>query len=201
MELYRGKSKKTGQWIVGGVICLGDKAYALVSEDIFPERPAYHRMAMGCGIEDNNLQENGYMGAEYGWEEALERYEENFPLWEELVPETVTRCTDKHDTAENVLFEGDIFQNPDGLQFEICYGKYMAFCPGDRAWMENVGFFAVSKDAEDLYGVKEPMPLGDTEEYAVLIGNIFDTPELSYANRTAENQADQTVFRTLTPGI
>ena len=44
--------------------------------------------------------------------------------------------------------------------------------------MENVGFFAVSMDAANLYGVKEPMPLGMTEEYAFLVGNIFDKPEL-----------------------
>ena len=178
MDLYRGKAKMTGDWIIGAAVVIGEKAHLLGSESLFPERPAYHRMAMGCGIEDRNLQENGYEAAEYGWEEALERYEENFPKWIEVEPETVTRCCDKHDVPGSVLFEGDVFRNPDNLLFEICYGKYMAFCPGDREWMENVGFFAVSMDADNLYGVKEPMPLGMTEEYAFLVGNIFDNPEL-----------------------
>ena len=76
----------------------------------------------------------------------------------------------------------------------------MAFCPGDKEYMENVGFFVISKDAEDLYGVSEPMPLGSTEDYAVLVGNIFDNPELSYAHRTAGSNADQDTIQTLTPG-
>ena len=89
MYLYRGKAKTTGDWIVGAAVVIGEKAHILGSESLFPERPAYHRMAMGCGIEDRNLQENGYEAAEYGWEEALERYEENFPKWIEVEPETV----------------------------------------------------------------------------------------------------------------
>lgn len=107
MDLYRGKAKTTGDWIVGAAVVIGEKAHILGSESLFPERPAYHRMAMGCGIEDRNLRENGYEAAEYGWEEALERYEENFPKWIEVEPETVTRCCDKHDVPGNVLFEGE----------------------------------------------------------------------------------------------
>lgn len=90
--------------------------------------PAYNGMAMGCGLEDKGLTEKAYLAMEYGWEEALERYEEDFPIWEELEPETVTRCCDRHDVPGNVLFEGDVYRNPDNLLFEICYGKYMAFC-------------------------------------------------------------------------
>lgn len=178
MELYRGKSKKTGDWIIGAVICIKDRAFVLTTPYLEAERPAYNGIVMGCGLEDRELTKNGYLAMEYGWEEALERYEENFPMWEELQPETVTRCCGKHDVPGNVLFEGDVYRNLDGLLFEICYGKYMAFCPGDKAWMENVGFFAVSKDAAELYGVKESMPLGSTEDYAYLVGNIFDDSEL-----------------------
>ena len=52
MELYRGKSKKTGSWIIGTVVCMGNRAFALVSPNLEPERPAYNGMAMGCGLED-----------------------------------------------------------------------------------------------------------------------------------------------------
>lgn len=186
MELYRGKSKKTGSWIIGTVVCMGNRAFALVSPNLEPERPAYNGMAMGCGLEDKGLTEKAYLAMEYGWEEALERYEEDFPIWEELEPETVTRCCDRHDVPGNVLFEGDVYRNPDNLLFEICYGKYMAFCPADKAWMESVGFFAVSRDVEELYQVKEPMPLGTTEDYAYLVGNVFDNPELSQAHKEAD---------------
>lgn len=189
MELYRGKSKKTGSWIIGTVVCMGTRAFALVSPNLEPERPAYNGMAMGCGLEDKGLTEKAYLAMEYGWEEALERYEEDFPIWEELEPETVTRCCDRHDIPGNVLFEGDVYRNPDNLLFEICYGKYMAFCPADKAWMESVGFFAVSRDVEELYQVKEPMPLGTTEDYAYLVGNVFDNPELSQAHKEADSGA------------
>lgn len=192
MDLYRGKAKMSGEWVIGAAICIGEKAYILGSESLFPERPAYHRMAMGCGIEDRGLQQYGYEAAEYGWGEALERYEENLPKWIELEPETLTRCCDKHDVPGNVLFEGDVYRNPDNLLFEICYGKYMAYCPADKCQMENVGFFAVSLDVKNFYGVGDPMPLGETEEYAYLVGNIFDNPNLvQHAGKDGSQEASQ----------
>ena len=87
MELYRGKSKRTGDWIIGSVVCIEERAFVLVTPYLEAERPAYNGIAMGCGLEDRELTKNGYQAAEYGWEEALERYEENFPIWEELEPE------------------------------------------------------------------------------------------------------------------
>lgn len=198
MDLYRGKLVGTGDWIIGAAVCIGDKAHILGSENLFPERPAYHGMSVGARLEDACITDR-YEAAAYGWTEALERYEENFPEWIEVEPETVTRCCDKHDIPGNVLFEGDVFRNPDNLLFEICYGKYMAFCPGDKEWMENVGFFAVSMEASNLYGVKEPMPLGMTEEYAFLVGNIFDNPELRQdAGQGAGQWADQPTLRPAT---
>ena len=195
MDLYRGKAKLTGDWIIGAAVCIDKKAYILGSESLFPERPAYHRIPMGCGIEDRSLQNDGYEAAEYGWTKALERYEENFPIWIEIEPETVTRCCNKHDILGNVLFEGDVYRNTDNLLFEICYGKYMAYCPADKCIMENVGFFAVSRDVKEFYEVGDPMPLGATEEYAYLVGNIFDNPELrQIAGQETEQDAAQPLF-------
>ena len=167
----------TGDWIIGAAVCIGDKAHILGSENLFPERPAYHGMAIGAGLEDADITDR-YEAAAYGWTEALDRYEEKFPEWIEVVPETVTRCTDKHDIPGNVLFEGDVYRNPDNLLFEVCYGKYQAYCPADKCYMENVGFFAISKDTKEIYGIDAPMPLGSTEDYVYLVGNIFDSPEL-----------------------
>lgn len=177
MELYRGKSVGTGDWIIGAAVCIGNKAHILGTESLFPERPAYHGMAIGAGLEDSCITDR-YEAAAYGWTEALDRYEENFPVWIEVIPETVTRCTDKHDIPGNVLFEGDVYRNPDNLLFEVCYGKYQAYCPADKCYMENVGFFTISKDVRELCKVDAPMPLGSTEDYAYLVGNIFDSPEL-----------------------
>ena len=76
MELYRGKSKRRVPgslerlfaWETG--LCPG-------LSNLEPERPAYNGMAMGCGLEDKGLTEKAYLAMEYGWEEALERYEED----------------------------------------------------------------------------------------------------------------------------
>ena len=181
MDLYRGKAKTTGDWIVGAAVVIGEKAHILGSESLFPERPAYHRMAMGCGIEDRNLQENGYEAAEYGWEEALERYEENFPKWLELEPETVTRCTRRHDKSNNVLFEGDVIKAESGRLFEICYGTYFTYDPDSDGYIESVGFFKVTHNPQlppGKFDFPDIRPLGKTESYATLVGNIFDNPEL-----------------------
>lgn len=198
MDLYRGKAKRTGDWIIGAAVCIGDKAHILGSENLFPERPAYHGMSVGAGLEDACITDR-YEAAAYGWTEALERYEENFPEWIEVEPETVTRCCDKHDIPGNVLFEGDVFRNPDNLLFEVCYGKYQAYCPADKCYMENVGFFAISKDVKEIYGIDAPMPLGSTEEYAYLVGNVFDNPELRQdAGQNAGQWADQPTLRPAT---
>lgn len=178
MDLYRGKAVKTGDWIIGAAVCLGEKAYILGSESIFPERPAYNRMDMGFSIGYSNVR-TCQEAAEFGWKKALEKYEKNFPIWLEIRPETLTRCCDRHDIPGNVLFEGDVYRNEYGNMFEICYGKYQAYCPAAQDYMENVGFFAISKDVREDMGVEKPMPLGYTEEYAYLVGNIFDVPELS----------------------
>lgn len=198
MELSRGKAVATGDWIIGAAICIGDKAHILGSESLFPERPAYHSMAVGAGLEDACITDR-YEAAAYGWTEALDRYEENFPTWIEVVPETVTRCTGKHDVAGNVLCEGDVYRNPDNLVFEICYGKYQAYCPADKCYMENVGFFVISDDTREFYNVEAPMPLGSTEDYAYLLGNIFDNPELRQeAGQEGGQDADQPTLRPAT---
>lgn len=198
MDIYRGKSVKTGDWIIGAAMCIGDKAHILGSENLFPERPAYHGMTIGAGLEDADITDR-YEAAAYGWTEALDRYEKKFPEWIEVIPETVTRCTDKHDIPGNVLFEGDVYRNPDNLVFEICYGKYQAYCPADKCYMENVGFFAISDDTKELYNVEAPMPLGSTEDYAYLLGNIFDNPELRQgAGQDAGQDADQPTLRSAT---
>lgn len=186
MELYRGKTKDEGLWMVGSAICIGDKVYMLMSSFLMAERPAYNGMAMGCGLEDRGLTGDAYQAMEYGWEEAMERYEENLPVWEELDPETVTRCCGKRDCKGNVLFEGDIVQDVDDKLYEICYGKYRLHDHTEKIWPENVGFFITQMIEENP---KVVLPLSNTEEWAVCIGNIFDDcyprEVLAYADQDA----------------
>lgn len=198
MELYRAKLKRTGDWFVGAVVCINGKAYGLVSDGLFPERPAYSRMAIGYGLRDKGIVNDGAKGAELGWEQALRRYEDNFPQWEELEPETVTRCTGKHDKAGNVLFEGDVVKNQDGRLFEICYGEHSTYCPVNHKFIGNVGFFMLSESIREQFDIDKPVPLGPTEEYAYLVGNVFDTLELRQAARNAGEWANQDVLMTAT---
>lgn len=197
MEIYRGKKRGTGEWIIGEVVFIDGRAFILTSPYLTPERPAYNGISIGCGLEDNGITDDGYEAAAYGWEEALERYEENFPIWVELEPYTVTRCTGKTDVNGNVLFEGDLIYNQNYAIFEICYGTYQAYCPAERNYVENVGFFVISSSMKDEEGRKIPMPLGSTENYAQLIGNIFDTKQLS---QHADQDSGKDAVNLLTPG-
>lgn len=92
----------------------------------------------------------------------------------EVDPETIQRFTCMEDMAGNRLFEGDVIYNPEhkSVRMEICYGKYAAYCPNDQEYMENVGFFVVTNTTEDA------LPLGKTEEYALLLGNVIDNPDI-----------------------
>ena len=92
----------------------------------------------------------------------------------EVIPETIQRFTCMEDMTGERLFEGDVIYNPEHrtVRMEICYGKYAAYCPNDQDYMENVGFYVVSNTTEDA------MPLGSTNEYALLLGNVIDNPEI-----------------------
>lgn len=94
--------------------------------------------------------------------------------WIEVDPETVQRYTGKEDSQGNKLFEGDVIQSmiSKTVKMEICYGRYGAYCPNDREYMENIGFFVVANTTDDA------MPLGPTESYALLLGNVVDNPEI-----------------------
>lgn len=52
--------------------------------------PNYQSIGMGCGVEDNGLQTDGYGACEYGWREAMER------IYSEVIPEELpeTPATD-----------------------------------------------------------------------------------------------------------
>lgn len=73
----------------------------------------------------------------------------------------------EHDVIECHVGNGNVLAE----NLIICYGEYQAYCPVDRCYMKNVGFFASGKDLLD-------MPLGETEDYAKIVGNLIDNPEL-----------------------
>lgn len=109
------------------------------------------------------------------WKEDIRMESGTIGGWIELDPDTVQRFTGKQDSEGLMLFEGDVIGTEASrfVNMEICYGRYGAFCPNDQQFMENIGFFVVSNTTDDA------MPLGPTEDYAHLIGNIVDNPELA----------------------
>lgn len=97
----------------------------------------------------------------------------NGDMAEKLIDKsTVGMCCGKKDKTGTDIFEGDILENDKGQRFEVRYGTYIMYCPVDNCMMENVGFYTVAE------GIYEDMPLGPTEEYAKVIGNIHDNPDL-----------------------
>ncbi|WP_206457905.1 YopX family protein [Anaerovorax sp. IOR16] len=93
-----------------------------------------------------------------------------------VAPETVGRYTCKCDISGQEVFEGDIIESHIGGQvlannLVIRYGVYQAYCPIDKCFMDSVGFYASGRNLPD-------MPIGRLEEYAKVIGNIIDNPEL-----------------------
>lgn len=90
------------------------------------------------------------------------------------------RYTGKHDAEGNEVYEGDIIENPDGVQMEIRYGVYQGYCPADRCFVDSVGFYAVGE------GLPE-MPIGFLEDYAVVVGNVWENPELKVGGPRGES--------------
>lgn len=90
----------------------------------------------------------------------------------EIDPITVCLYTGKEYMDCDKAFEGDIIESQScGVVMVIKYGTYEAYCPADRCFMDNVGFYA------EAAGYPQ-MPIGDLKDYALKIGNIFDNPEL-----------------------
>ena len=86
------------------------------------------------------------------------------------------RSTGRKDISGREVFEGDIVESHQGSQIldivmVIRYGTYEAYCPADDCYMDNVGFYV------EAVGYPQ-MPLGPLEDYAKVIGNIFENPEL-----------------------
>lgn len=96
----------------------------------------------------------------------------NVPL-EEVV---LMKNTGKKDISGEYVYEGDFIESHQGTQILnilmfIKYGTYDAYCPADDCYMDNVGFYV------EAVGYPQ-MPLGPLEDYAKVIGNVFENPDL-----------------------
>lgn len=125
-----------------------------------------------CRVAYLKLSEVQYMIVGYRKNVNGKTIDENALLDENLSGTCVLmRYTEKHDMAGKEVYEGDVIENPDGIRMEIKYGLYDAYCPADRCNMDGVGFYAVGE------GLPK-MPIGCLEDYAVVIGNVWENPDM-----------------------
>lgn len=99
------------------------------------------------------------------------KIESNYEDEDFLDMKTLGESTGKYDASGKEVFEGDVIENPHGIRMTICFGTYSGYCPADKCYMDSVGFYA------EAPGFPQ-MPIGPLEEYAQVIGNIHDNPEL-----------------------
>ena len=90
----------------------------------------------------------------------------------EVIPETVGQYTGLTDKNGTKIFEGDIHEHIVGGKsylFVVKHGKYYDFEASDKRYgwhFQNTK----TNDCNSFYG--------DEEDYANIIGNIYDNPEL-----------------------
>lgn len=95
----------------------------------------------------------------------------NVPL-EDVI---LMKNTGKQDISGEFVYEGDFIESHQGAQILdilmlVKYGTYEAYCPADKAYMDNVGFYV------EAIGYPQ-MPLGPLSDYAKVIGNVYENSE------------------------
>lgn len=98
----------------------------------------------------------------------------NFKL-QTIKYKNMRKSTGKFDISGQEVFEGDIIESHLGgqiLEKELIvkYGIYQAYCPCDECYMDSVEFYVSSDGLPD-------MPIGALEDYAKVVGNVFDKKE------------------------
>lgn len=183
--LFRGKRKDNGQWVYGNLISAEDGSFILeAGHSCLFQEPEYHTQGMGCGLEDQNIQ-NRYDAMAHGWEKAIERVMENYLLFVEVISETVGQLSGH----EEKIFEGDIVNYVTGnpkryVNCIVRFGEYETYTKivdngpthnSDAGEVENhIGFYL-----ED--GTKK-IPINSL--WIKKLGNIFDNPELLTKDKT-----------------
>lgn len=151
---FRGKRVDNGQWVYGNINYLHDGVFILENDQSggFIEAD-YHSSGMGCGLEDRNIRDR-YEAMQHGWERAIEKQSECFPLFLQVHPETVGQLLGWG------VYDGDIIDVGDGKARAAKYDE-----------IECVVTLTPHYDARSFgeLGVRERLNV---------IGNIHDNNEL-----------------------
>lgn len=83
--------------------------------------------------------------------------------------------THKADISGVTVYEGDFLESHLGTKvldilMLVKYGTYEAYCPTDKVYMDNVGFYV------EAVGFPQ-MPIGPVEDYAKVIGNVYENAD------------------------
>ena len=95
----------------------------------------------------------------------------NVPLTEVVL----MKNSGKQDISGEFIYEGDFIESHQGTRILdilmlVKYGTYEAYCPIDKEYMDNVGFFI------EAAGYPQ-MPLGPLSEYAKVMGNVCENSD------------------------
>lgn len=95
----------------------------------------------------------------------------NVPLTEVVL----MKNSGKQDISGEFIYEGDFIESHQGTRILdilmlVKYGTYEAYCPIDKEYTDNVGFFI------EAAGYPQ-MPLGPLSEYAKVIGNVCENSD------------------------
>ncbi|EOC0346241.1 hypothetical protein ACI0ZS_000302 [Cronobacter turicensis] len=138
--------------------------------------PDYQSIGMGCGVEDNGLQTDGYNACEYGWREAMERiYSEVIP---EELPETPATDAFLREVRAQTWTEGNEpkefgrywvrYEADVGPQY--CSAQWMEynFCAPSNTNVHKIWLADHSRSVNSLKGVTHYTKLPDALESAQL---------------------------------
>lgn len=101
---------------------------------------------------------------------------EGLAEWYDIDPLSVGESTGRCDISMQEVYSGDFIESHQGTQILdilmlVKFGTYEAYCPADEAYEDGVGFYV------EAVGYPQ-MPVGPLEDYAKVIGNTYENPEL-----------------------
>lgn len=106
--LFRALRTDGKGWVYGNIIRAADGVFVLEKDyPVLFNEPEYHQQGMGCGLEDRGIHDR-YDAMAHGWECAIERAQENLPVYIPVIPETVGQFTGLKDMEDTDIYEGDI---------------------------------------------------------------------------------------------